>query len=59
MAVTAESQTEADARVQAIIAANQSAPLAAPSAHALRAGEASPASLAANMPPPGAARHLH
>ena len=59
MAVTAESQTEADARVQAIIAANQSAPPPVPAAHALRTGAGAPASLAANMPLPGTTRHLH
>ncbi len=59
-AVTAESDARADARVQAIIAANQSATPAAPTAHALPAGEARPAShLAANLPLPGAVRHLH
>src|SRR6516225_8978381 len=51
MAVTGENAARADARVQAIIAANQSAPLAAPTAHA----EVIPAGhLAANMPLPGA-----
>jgi membrane fusion protein, multidrug efflux system len=55
-AVTGESDDEADARVQAIIAANQSAPLPAPRAHAqvLPAGP-----LVAHVPLPGAARHLH
>jgi len=56
MAVTGEDAASADARVQAIIAANQSAPLAAPTAHA----EVIPAGhLAANMPLPGATRRLH
>jgi membrane fusion protein (multidrug efflux system) len=56
MAVTGETDARADARVQAIIAANQSAPLAAPTAHA----EMMPAGhLAANVPLPGAARRLH
>ena len=56
MAVTGENAARADARVQAIIAANQSAPLAAPTAHA----EVIPAGhLAANMPLPGATRRLH
>ncbi|HEY2340113.1 MAG TPA: efflux RND transporter periplasmic adaptor subunit [Steroidobacteraceae bacterium] len=56
MAVTGENDARADARVQAIIAANQSAPLAAPTAHA----EMMPAGhLAANVPLPGATRRLH
>jgi hypothetical protein len=56
MAVTGENDARADARVQAIIAANQSAPLAAPTAHA----EMMPAGhLAANLPLPGATRRLH
>lgn len=56
MAVTGESDTRADARVQAIIAANQAAPLAAPTAHA----EMMPAGhLAANVPFSGAGRRLH
>ena len=56
MAVTGETDARADARVQAIIAANQSAPLAAPTAHA----EMMPAGhLAAYVPLPGAARRLH
>ena len=56
MAVTGETDARADARVQAIIAANQSAPLAAPTAHA----EMMPAGhLAANMLLPGGARRLH
>jgi len=56
MAVTSENDARADARVQAIIAANQSAPLAAPTAHA----EMIPAGhLAANVPLPGATRRLH
>jgi len=55
-AVTGENDAQADARVQAIIAANQSAPPPAPTAHA----EARPAShLVANVPLPGTARHLH
>jgi membrane fusion protein, multidrug efflux system len=56
VAATGENDARADARVQAIIAANQSAPLAAPTAHAERmpAGH-----LAANVPVPGASRHLH
>jgi membrane fusion protein (multidrug efflux system) len=56
MAVTGESDARADARVQAIIAANQSAPLAASTAHA----EVMPAGhLAANVPLPGVTRRLH
>jgi membrane fusion protein (multidrug efflux system) len=56
MAMTGENDARADARVQAIIAANQSAPLAAPTAHA----EMMPAGhLAANVPLPGASRRLH
>ena len=56
MAVTSENDARADARVQAIIAANQSAPLAAPTAHA----EMMPAGhLVANVPLPGATRRLH
>jgi membrane fusion protein (multidrug efflux system) len=56
MAVTDETDARADARVQAIIAANQSAPLVAPTAHAdmMPAGH-----LAANVPLPGAGRRLH
>ncbi|MBV8877952.1 MAG: efflux RND transporter periplasmic adaptor subunit [Gammaproteobacteria bacterium] len=56
-ASSAETDPQADARVQAIIAANQSAPLPVPTAQALPARESSPASLAANMP--GTTRHLH
>jgi membrane fusion protein, multidrug efflux system len=52
-----ETDPQADARVQAIIAANQSAALPAPTAQALPARESSSASLAANMP--GTTRHLH
>src|SRR5262249_34375262 len=56
MAVTSDNDARADARVQAIIAANQSAPLAAPTAHA----EMMPAGhLAANVSLPGATRRLH
>jgi membrane fusion protein (multidrug efflux system) len=59
-AVTGESDAQADARVQAIIAANESAPAAAPSAHALPAAEARPAGhLVARVSLPGTARHLH
>ncbi len=59
-AVTADSDAQADARVQAIIAANQSAPVPSPTAQALAPGEARPARhLVANMPLPGAARHPH
>jgi membrane fusion protein (multidrug efflux system) len=55
-AETGESQSQADARVQAIIAANQSPPPHAPTAHA----EVLPAShLVANVPLPAAPRHLH
>src|SRR5215468_2031089 len=56
MAVTSENDARADARVQAIIAANQSAPLAAPTAHTemMSAGH-----LAANVPLPGGIRRLH
>jgi membrane fusion protein (multidrug efflux system) len=56
MAVTGENDARADARVQAIIAANQSAPLAAPTAHAETMPEGH---LAANVPFPGATRRLH
>ncbi len=59
MAVTGESERQADARVQAIIAANQSVPAGAPTAYALPAAEVPSSHLAANMPLPGAARHLH
>jgi membrane fusion protein, multidrug efflux system len=59
-AVAGENDARADARVRAIIAANQSAPAAAPSAHALPAAEARPAGhLVANVSLPGTARHLH
>jgi len=59
-AVTGENDAQADARVQAIIAANQSAPAAAPNAHALPAAEARRAGhLVANVSPPGTARDLH
>jgi membrane fusion protein, multidrug efflux system len=55
-AETGESQSQADARVQAIIAANQSPPPHAPTAHA----EVLPAShLVANVPLPAAPRHPH
>jgi membrane fusion protein (multidrug efflux system) len=59
-AATGESEHQADARVQAIIAANQSARVSPPTADALPAGEAIPAGhLVANTSLPGAARHLH
>ena len=59
-AVTAENDAQAEARVQAIIAANQSARLAAPIAHAVPASEVLPADhLVANVPLRGVARHLH
>ncbi len=58
-AVTGENERQADARVQAIIAANQSVPVGTPTAHALPGGEAPSSHLAANMPLPGAPRHLH
>jgi len=58
-AVTGESASQADARVQAIIAANQAAP-AAPTAHAVPASAILPADhLVANMPLPATARQLH
>jgi len=56
MVVTGENDARADARVQAIIAANQSAPLAAPTAYA---GMTPAGHLAANVPLPGATRRLH
>jgi membrane fusion protein (multidrug efflux system) len=67
-AVTGENERQADARVQAIIAANQSTTSTAPTAHASPAsevvpqpaGEAMPAShLVANARLPGTARRLH
>ena len=59
-AVPGTSDTEADARVQAIIAANQSTPAAAPAARSSPAGRLEPASrLVVQSPLPGAARHLH
>jgi membrane fusion protein (multidrug efflux system) len=55
-AVTGESESQADARVQAIIAA----PPAGPTAHAVPARVILPADhLVANMPRPAAARALH
>jgi membrane fusion protein (multidrug efflux system) len=57
--VSGSSEREAEARVQAIIAANQSNPLAAPAARATSASGVMPANLAANMSLPGTARHLH
>jgi hypothetical protein len=57
--VTGESESQADARVQAIIAANQAAP-ASPTAHAVPPSANLPADhLVANMPVPAAARQLH
>jgi membrane fusion protein, multidrug efflux system len=67
-AVTGESERQADARVQAIIAANQSTPTAAATTHVVPAseivpqpaGEAVAAShLVANVGLPGAARRPH
>jgi membrane fusion protein (multidrug efflux system) len=59
-AATAESESQAEARVQAIIAANQSVALAAPSAHAAPASALLPADpLVANMPRSATARQLH
>jgi membrane fusion protein, multidrug efflux system len=57
--VSATSERQADARVQAIIAANQSAPASVPAARPGSASGPLPANLAVNMPLPGAARHLH
>jgi membrane fusion protein (multidrug efflux system) len=57
------SERQADERVQAIIAANQSTPGAAQPVHASSAsaagGELPASRLAVNMPLPGAARRLH
>ncbi len=59
-AVADSSERQADARVQAIIAANQSAPVAIPAARATTAAAAVPASrLVVNMPQPGTVRRLH
>jgi len=57
--VSAASEHEADARVQAIIAANQSGTASVPAARAGSASGVAIANLAVNMPLPGAARHLH
>jgi len=58
--VTGESDAQADARVQAIIAANQSAAVGGRTADALSSSEPLAARhLVANMPLPGAARRLH
>jgi membrane fusion protein (multidrug efflux system) len=57
------SERQADERVQAIIAANQSTPGAAQPVHAASAsaagGELPASRLAVNMPLPGSARRLH
>jgi len=59
-AVSGESESQAEARVQAIIAANQSAPPAAPTAHAVPARAMLPTDhLVANMPLPATARQPH
>ncbi len=59
-AVPGTSDAEADARVQAIIAANQSAATNAAAARATSAAGAAPASrIVVNTPLPGAARRLH
>jgi membrane fusion protein, multidrug efflux system len=59
-AVASTSETQADARVQAIIAANQSTPPSAPTARSSSGGRVESASrLVVNMPLPGATRHLH
>jgi membrane fusion protein (multidrug efflux system) len=57
--VSDTSAREAEARVQAIIAANQSSPLTPPAARATSASGVMPASLVANTSLPGTARHLH
>jgi len=54
------SEREADARVQAIIAANQSVPASVPAARVAPLSASGPASrLVVNMPPPSSAQRLH
>ena len=54
------SEREADARVQAIIAANQSVPASVPAARRAPLSASGPASrLVVNMPPPSSAQRLH
>jgi len=58
-AASEASDAQADARVQAIIAANQLAPASLPAARASSANAVAPANLAVNMALPGPARRLH